>query len=398
MKGARTAWRRRSNLTDISASLVTDVAESPCRPPGHDRVSCPPRWMLKQLKRAALRTAKRCGAFQVVRNSEWRRKRLLILGYHGVSIDDEHEWDPAFYITPATLEQRLRILRDGGYAVLPLADALERLRSGTLPPRSVALTFDDGMADFALNAFPLLQRYGFPATVYLTTYYSTDNRPVFGMFCSYLLWKSPRDAVGSEELLAGSADSATWHLRSAAGRRNALAAVVRHAEREHLSATEKDQLARHVAEVLQVDYDALSAKRILRLMTPQEVATLSAAGIDFQLHTHRHRTPVDRDAFAREIEDNRRSLIEMTGDTPQHFCYPSGVYEPDFFPWLRELGVRSATTCETGIARADTDPLLLPRLIDTSNLALVEFESWTSGVGAFLPLRRHSPSHRPRVS
>ncbi len=348
--------------------------------------------MLKQLKRSVLKTVKQLGGFTVVRNSGWRRRRLLIIGYHGVSIDDEHEWDPAFYVTPATLEQRFRILRDGGYAVLPLGEAMDRLRANTLPPRSVVLTFDDGMADFAINAFPLLQRYGFPATVYLTTYYATDNRPVFGMFCSYLLWKSPRESVRSGELLPDTPE-ATWNLRSLDGRRDALSAIVRYAERERLSAAAKDDLARRTAQALQVDYAGLAAKRVLRIVTPHEVTRLSAAGIDFQLHTHRHRTPVERGAFAREIEDNRRSLAELTGRSADHFCYPSGVYEREFFPWLTDLGIRSATTCDTGIASPDTDPLLLPRLIDTSNLSAIEFESWTTGVGSFLPLRSHSPSH-----
>jgi peptidoglycan/xylan/chitin deacetylase (PgdA/CDA1 family) len=168
---------------------------------------------------------------------------------------------------------------------------------------------------------------------------------------------------------------------------------VHHADRLGLSAAAKDDLAKNIAKTLQLDYAGLARKRIMRLLTPAEVARLGAAGIDFQLHTHRHRTPRAREAFAREIEDNRRSIAGMTGSTADHFCYPSGVYEPEFLPWLRELGVRSATTCDTGIASAATDPLLLPRLIDTSNLAPIEFESWTTGFGSFLPLRRHRSRH-----
>jgi peptidoglycan/xylan/chitin deacetylase (PgdA/CDA1 family) len=144
---------------------------------------------------------------------------------------------------------------------------------------------------------------------------------------------------------------------------------------------------------LGLDYDDLVRRRILRLLTPGEVTALSAAGVDFQLHTHRHRTPIDETLFRREIDDNRRLLRELTGRTANHFCYPSGVYEPEFLPWLRDSGVVSATTCDTGIASPATDPLLLPRLIDTMNLSAVEFESWVSGAGAFLPLRPHHPTH-----
>ena len=47
-------------------------------------------------------------------------------------------------------------------SVLPLGEALQRLRSGDLPPRSVALTFDDGTYDFFKQAYPLLKSMVFP--------------------------------------------------------------------------------------------------------------------------------------------------------------------------------------------------------------------------------------------
>ncbi len=45
----------------------------------------------------------------------------------------------------------------------------------------------------------------------------------------------------------------------------------------------------------------------------------------------------------------------------------------------------SATTCELGLAARDSDPLLLPRLIDVSGLSLTEFEAWVTGLGSLLP-------------
>ena len=107
-----------------------------------------------------------------------------------------------------------------------------------------------------------------------------------------------------------------------------------------------------------------------------------------QLHTHRHRTATDRELFLREIEDNRNSIQVMTGRRATHFCYPSGVYDQAFLPWLREAEVVSSTTCESGLASSTSNPLLLPRLVDVSSLSAIEFEGWLTGVSAALPRRR----------
>jgi len=123
-------------------------------------------------------------------------------------------------------------------------------------------------------------------------------------------------------------------------------------------------------------------------MSPDDVSTLPRDLIDVQLHTHRHRVPTDRALFEREIRENREAIRGMTSESATHFCYPSGVTNPAFPQWLRELDVVSATTCYPGIASPSSDPLLLPRLIDTTNVADIEFESWLTGASAFLPRRR----------
>src|SRR5215210_3401802 len=103
--------------------------------------------LLKNIKRASLRACKNLGLFGAMSASRWRRERLLILGYHGISLEDEHAWDPSLYMESADFEARLEVLKRGGYAVLPLAEAIHRLYANDLPERSVVLTFDDGYYD-----------------------------------------------------------------------------------------------------------------------------------------------------------------------------------------------------------------------------------------------------------
>jgi peptidoglycan/xylan/chitin deacetylase (PgdA/CDA1 family) len=346
--------------------------------------------MLKLAKRGALYLLKGSGVSRLVRDSAWRGSRLLILCYHGISLADEHEWDSSLYMSPADFDGRLRSIQRSGCTVMPLGGALEQLFANRLREPTVAITFDDGLYDFSQRAYPLLERYGYPATVYLTTYYCEHQQPVFPSYCSYLLWKGRRGVLYAG--IAGA--SGQWYLGSRTGRTRALNAILQFAEGARLSAEEKTELARSIAERLGVDHQALVAKRILHLLNPRDVGELAATGrgVDFQLHTHRHYTPPDEAMFLREIRDNRARIRSMTGAEPIHFCYPSGVHGPECLRWLADAGVISATTTEPGLASSRAHPLLLPRMVDTGNVTTVEFEAWLGGIGALLPRRRLKPA------
>jgi peptidoglycan/xylan/chitin deacetylase (PgdA/CDA1 family) len=337
-----------------------------------------------RLKEVVLKIAKSVGVFAMVRDSEWRGRRLLILCYHGVSMDDEHEWSPTLYITQAKLRERLQSLRDGGYTILPLSEATRRVYEGTLPPRSVALTFDDGAIDFERRALPVLREFNAPATLYLTTFYCVSRQPVFDTILAYVLWKGRKSSAdvsslcASPEMLTVASDSARKTTRSA---------LHAYATREQMSAEEKNDLVARLAGMLGVDYAAIVERGTLQIMTPDMVRALPADLVDVQLHTHRHRTPRDHALFVREIHDNARLIRELRGSANplEQFCYPSGDYAGEFFDWLRECDVRYATTCVPDLASRDSDPMLVPRFIDTMLQSDTVFEAWTSGVAALLP-------------
>lgn len=341
--------------------------------------------MLRTAKLAALGLLKAVGAFELVANSKWRRDRLLILCYHGTSLEDEHQWRPALYLAPQILEQRLQALRAMRCSILPLAEGLQRLQARDLPPRSVAVTFDDGTYDFYRQAYPLLKKYDIPVTVYQTTYYSDNPMPVFNLICSYMLWRRRADQLKPVPEL-GIKES--MDLRTQLGRHRVVRSLMEQTEHENLTGKEKNEIARSLSRVLGIDYEALTAKRILQLMNAQEVAEIAKDGVDVQLHTHRHRTPEDEALFRREIEDNRQRIRALTRQCATHFCYPSGVYRQEFVSWLEKEGVLSATTCDVGLAKPGDNPFLLSRFIDTTGRKQVEFESWVSGLGALIAFRR----------
>jgi peptidoglycan/xylan/chitin deacetylase (PgdA/CDA1 family) len=356
--------------------------------------------MPKSIRTNLLRTLKKTGVFDRVLDSSWRRRQLLILCYHSVALEQENQWRPAQFLTLDRLRERFEFLKRGGYRVLDLEEGMRGLRDHTLPARSVVLTFDDGTFDFYKLIYPLLAEYQFPATVYQTTHYCPRRIPVFSFICGYMLWKK-RDLALEPAPELGIAQRSS--LADAAAREEVVQQMTRFAEARQFSSQQKNELAAGLAERLGLDYQDLARRRIAHLMTPEEIAELAARGIKFELHTHRHRTPRDRNLFLREIDDNRNALEEMAGKRATHFCYPSGDYDLMFLPWLAERGVSSATTCVPGLAALGTQPLLLPRFIDTTGQTELDFESWVTGVRGLLaagaqanPLKRlfRSPAHR----
>ena len=339
------------------------------------------------LKQGLFAVAKQLGAFGLVRDSDWRRQRLLILCYHGVSLRDEHEWNQALYFTPELLRGRLRFLRDQGYNILPLDEACRLLGERRLPPRSVALTFDDAMIDFGRAALPILREFDAPATLYLSSFYTSVRLPVFDPMLSYVLWKGRESGADLAEICQS---GMPLPVATHAQRDRAYDAISRHAARHALDAAAKDALVARVASELGVSYDEVRSSEVLQLMTPETVAALPHDLISVQLHTHRHRTPRDPALFRRELAENACRIREMRGSATElnHFSYPSGEYRGELLPWLREFGVHYATTCVPGIAGPQDHPLLLPRFVDSCQHSLATFEAWTSGFAAWLPRRR----------
>lgn len=97
-----------------------------------------------------------------------------ILMYHSVA-----EHPPAatrrLSVSPEAFDEQVAYLVEHGFTGMTfseLADAFETGRA--LPKRPVVLTFDDGYADFASEAWPILQRHDFTATVFVTTGWMAD--------------------------------------------------------------------------------------------------------------------------------------------------------------------------------------------------------------------------------
>jgi peptidoglycan/xylan/chitin deacetylase (PgdA/CDA1 family) len=305
---------------------------------------------------------------------------MMVLCYHGFSFKDEHLFRPKLFMSPDLFERRMRWLKKAGYTSIVASEALDRARAGKLRNTELVITIDDGFHGVSALAFPILQRFGFTATVYVTTYYVTHNHPIFRIAIQYLFWKTRRDSVMVDDLIPGCrSKSATKGADSEA----TLWKIIEFGE------AMKDEparvsLTRELANRLDVDFDELAASRRLTLMNEAEIRALADANFDIQLHTHRHVLPAERFAAKREIDDNRAVLAPLTPRSLNHLCYPSGIWTRDHWPLLKLEGIETATTCEPGFVSRATPALAWPRLLDSQSLSDISFQAELSGLSDIL--------------
>ena len=132
--------------------------------------------------------------FHPLRRFSQRGAHLPILMYHSVSNREERAHPYYRTVTsPEMFARQMEYLRENGYSTVSLSEAVEWLKApqkgGGQP---VVITFDDGFQDFYTNAFPILSKHGFSATMFLpTAFIGTTPMTFQGLEC--MTWGQVRE-------------------------------------------------------------------------------------------------------------------------------------------------------------------------------------------------------------
>jgi peptidoglycan/xylan/chitin deacetylase (PgdA/CDA1 family) len=311
------------------------------------------------------------GAARTVRRSLLRRPTALILCYHRIA---EPSFDPwRVCVSPQRFAGHLEHLGRRG-EVVPLRELPTRLRSSRSRRRPLfALTFDDGYADNLEHGRPLLERYGFPATIFLATDYVVSRRElwwdelersVFGPPSLPKALQLDGEGAGSSWTLAGEGiderarlyESLYWHLRA-------------------LPSDRREGTLDRIA-----DWSGASAepRPSHRVVSVDEVRTANGGALDFGAHTRSHveLAALPEAAQRAEIVGSKTDLEDLIGEPVETFAYPYGRrqdYTAVTVEIVREAGFRLACVTSSGIVDAETTLLELPRLC-IENVAPTEFE------------------------
>ncbi|MBI5331501.1 MAG: polysaccharide deacetylase family protein [Betaproteobacteria bacterium] len=279
------------------------------------------------------------------------RARLSILIFHRVI----PETDPLFPLeaTAASFDAQMGQVRQA-FNVLPLPEAVARLKQGDLPARAACITFDDGYADNLTVAAPILRRHGLPATFFIATAYLDGGR----MFNDTVIEaiRRARDArIDLTALGLGEHDVST-----PAAKARAIGLIL--PQVKYLPLGRREEVA---ADLAQRVADAPLPDDLM--MTSAQVKELHGLGMEIGGHTHAHPilAGLDDATVRAEIGAGRERLEALLGDRVRVFAYPNGRpgqdYQPEQAALVRDMGFAGAVSTQAGCATRASDPWQLPR-------------------------------------
>jgi peptidoglycan/xylan/chitin deacetylase (PgdA/CDA1 family) len=314
-----------------------------------------------------------------------QRVRGVVLRYHALTEGAEQVLYAAPDIClPVDVFRLQMAFAARAYSVVPLDELVAALERGhKLPPRALAITFDDGYADNLEQARPCLAQHGLPATVFVTAGAVGATREFWwDELEGRLLDDRPLPSTLALEV-AGV--SHRWELGPAA----TAATVTREVQRAWKPWEDNHPSARHA--LYRNLYDQLfplsTAERVAALdtiatwaqapagarpshrsLTERELAELARDPvIEIGCHTMSHPPLATLAPAAQrdEIVQARTRLQAIAGRPIQSFAYPYGRrrdYDAGTVALVRELGFAGACSNFPGLAARGTDAFQVPRL------------------------------------
>jgi peptidoglycan/xylan/chitin deacetylase (PgdA/CDA1 family) len=268
-------------------------------------------------------------------------------------------------VTARTLSMHLRHLAES-FSLVTITEAVRRLRSPEpLAEDLVAVTFDDGYADNAELAWPLVEGHGATATVFVTTGF-LDGEPLWfdvARQCLRALESAPPRAARhlTEDL-----------RRSLPGWRTSLGVSWTVNRMKRLGTRERERLVSRMLDL------ALSEGGLARPMTWEQARAIHRAGGEIGAHTISHPilSKLDRAAQEKEIRGSRERVAEELGVEPSSFAYPNGSrrdFDAATLDLVARAGFEAACTTIRGSNARGCDPLRLRRLgVGEDSLAALE--------------------------
>ena len=290
------------------------------------------------------------------------RGKLIILTYHSFCT----HWPRGLFssLPVNRFEQQLRFLKNN-FNVVSLRQGLEYLQQGYVNDHPwVAITIDDGFLDNYTHAWPILQRYGIPATIFLATDFIDTGRPPWPTQIIEILDHTPLRYM---EL------SCRTDIRSPTARLAVLGQLMKNWS--SLSPEQRFSKIDLLCSELQVN----KPTRYFPL-TWGQIREMRSSGVFFGSHTVYHSIlpALDESIVRMEVRESKRRIEEELQEQCLDFAYPNGNFGLREKQLLQSENFRLGLTQEPGVNTGDSDRYSLFRIEIPFHDPLVTFRARVS--------------------
>jgi peptidoglycan/xylan/chitin deacetylase (PgdA/CDA1 family) len=308
-----------------------------------------------------------------------RRNDACVLMYHGVSTVDFRF--PVWTQLPATaFEKHMEYLTSGNFSICTLSTLVRCLHEQRpFPKHAVAITFDDGFRNNVTTAYPILEKYQVPATIFLTTGLIGTDQLIWSDELLIALLTTNNTSVDIPE--TGTLDLSGPELTGQAFRR-----IVQQLKRTPVS-RKNSILQRIITELSGPSAGSQSVQRDeLSLMSWAEARRLQDGGlIEFGGHTSRHEilTRIDPTHLIDDLIDCKSVLDENLGADASLFAYPNGSrddYDSQVIQAAKHAGWGSAVTTLSGHMTLKSHLFEIPRIGIGRETSVYDLNYGMSGV------------------
>lgn len=325
------------------------------------------------------------------------RSSLVIVCYHRVlpALERENYIIPALAVTPDMFEAHLATAIKL-YHCVPLHEAMNKWKKPAHDKPLLAITFDDGYADNALHAAPILEKSGARATFFVVSgLIGTAERAWYDLL-GRMVQRMAREPIAELARKPDEEDPvAVWIAEHFRHRHGLSVARIVAAAKKLPHALRNDVMVRLRAAAP----DDLLQDRSDQMMSSEQLCSLASKGHEIGSHTMTHPLlpQLSDNDLRSELTRSRETLEQMTGACVTSFAYPNGDHDARVVDEARAAGYQQAVTMRPGINPSGTDLLRLRRIYVTQerfnrgngdfHAGLFELE--LSGLADRLFLRRH---------
>lgn len=314
--------------------------------------------------------------------SRWARARVLggalILGYHRVADVSRDAYKVC--VTPKHFAEQMEMLRTVARPIA-LSELVRCLKTGSVPSKAVAVTFDDGYADNLFEAKPILDRFGIPVTVFVCTGYA--DKEFWWDELDRLIMSSQAE-MGALRLEVGQ-KSFAWRQLNVSPETGAMSRErFRDALYHFLLKLESEEQLRAM-DILRSWAGLTSNEITARALSHEELVQLADGGlIEIGAHTRSHPMlpQLSIEMQREEILSSRRELEQVLEKRVEGFAYPNGRATLDAKRIVREAGFAFACTSLHDVVRPSSDLHELTRFWQKDvdgNQFLHGLRSWMRG-------------------